>query len=301
MTAILLLLLLQEWRAEEVGDGVVWKYRHRDKQSVSVLEVDLRKAKLRVVDATGKERTSALAAKTRAVAAVNGGYFNGKGDPVGLLKIDGKILGDANERPAIGVDAKDRVLIRASPGSWKDAVHAMGAGPMLVEEGKVRVGGGFGHEKSRHPRTAAGLAAKSRLILVAVDGRVPEALGMTCEELAKLMIDLGCHTAINLDGGGSTTMWVRGDGVVNNPCDDKKFDPAGERAVANILVLLAKDVIVEKIEKKGTVQIQFDGTYDITVQGTCTLDGKPFKGGKLTLKAGPLEVEGDCEVRLVEN
>lgn len=300
MHLFLFLLFLQEWRSEEVGDGVVWKYRHRDKQSVSVLEVDLKKAKLRVVDATGKERTSALAGKTRAVAAVNGGYFNGKGDPVGLLKIDGKILGEPNERPAIGVDAKDRVLIRSSPGEWKDAVHAMGAGPMLVEEGKVKVGGGFGHEKSRHPRTAAGLTSKNLFILVAVDGRVPEALGMTCEELAKLMIDLGCATAINLDGGGSTTMWVRGDGVVNNPCDDKKFDPAGERAVANILVLLAKDVIVEKIEKKGTVEIQFDGTYDVTVKGRCRIGGKDFKGGKLELKAGPLEIEGDCEVRFVE-
>ncbi|MCR5710669.1 MAG: phosphodiester glycosidase family protein, partial [Bacteroidales bacterium] len=47
---------------------------------------------------------------------------------------------------------------------------------------------------------------------------------------------LGCRDAINLDGGGSTTMVVSGR-IVNHPCDNRKFDPAGERSVANAICI----------------------------------------------------------------
>jgi hypothetical protein len=263
--ANLLLLLLAlpvvgdaPWRAEEVGDGVVWKSKRFEDlfgapQSVNLLEVDLGRgqARIRFAAAQGKETTSALAARTRAIAAVNGGYFDVKtGAPLGLLKIEGALLSStlAEREATIGVLGNEEVRIRPSPrGDWKEAAHALSAGPILVEEGRVRVGGGFGHEKVRHPRTAVGLAKGYRLLLVAVDGRAPEAAGMTLEELARFLVDLGCVTALNLDGGGSTTMWVRGepfDGVVNFPCDDRRFDHLGERAVANALLVLAHDVVV---------------------------------------------------------
>ena len=66
-----------------------------------------------------------------------------------------------------------------------------------------------------------------------------EARGMSLSELTDLMLSLHCKEAVNLDGGGSTTMWISGkpfDGVVNIPCDNKKFDHTGERAVSNILI-----------------------------------------------------------------
>jgi exopolysaccharide biosynthesis protein len=54
---------------------------------------------------------------------------------------------------------------------------------------------------------------------------------------------LGCKDAINLDGGGSTTMYIKGqpfDGVVNYPCDNKQFDHYGERSVSNVVMILKK-------------------------------------------------------------
>jgi exopolysaccharide biosynthesis protein len=63
---------------------------------------------------------------------------------------------------------------------------------------------------------------------------------MTLNELADLMLVLHCKDAVNLDGGGSTTMCISGkpfNGIVNMPCDNKKFDHEGERAVSDIIII----------------------------------------------------------------
>lgn len=82
--------------------------------------------------------------------------------------------------------------------------------------------------RARHPRTAMGISQDRRtFILVAVDGRSTTSAGMYGTELAELMSELGAWQAFNLDGGGSTEMWIKGEGTVNAPSDGTS------RAVAN--------------------------------------------------------------------
>jgi len=115
--------------------------------------------------------------------------------------------------------------------------QALGGGPRLVRDGGVsveaeaeRISPAFVND--RHPRTALGYNDQY-LYWVTVDGRQPGySEGMTLPELAQLMVDLGCQQALNLDGGGSTTMWIRGE-VVNRPSDGR------ERAVAESLLLFS--------------------------------------------------------------
>jgi exopolysaccharide biosynthesis protein len=84
----------------------------------------------------------------------------------------------------------------------------------------------------RHPRTLIGVDRRGFIWLVAVDGRQPGySLGMTFAELMTLANRLELRDALNLDGGGSTTMWVKGV-VVNKPSD-----PAGARAVSDALIV----------------------------------------------------------------
>lgn len=101
--------------------------------------------------------------------------------------------------------------------------------PELVVEGKVA--SSFPDRADcadRNPRTAMGLSEdRSTFFLVTVDGRSTSSVGMTCAELAELMHGLGAYTAFNLDGGGSTQMYVEGRGTIN------QFSDASERAVAN--------------------------------------------------------------------
>jgi hypothetical protein len=96
-----------------------------------------------------------------------------------------------------------------------------------------------GFIRAKHPRTAIGWA-KGKLVLVVVDGRSKESLGIDLPALADLMVSLGCTEAMNLDGGGSTTMWVSGAGVVNTPSDrDKEGNPV-ERPRGSAVVILIR-------------------------------------------------------------
>jgi hypothetical protein len=85
----------------------------------------------------------------------------------------------------------------------------------------------------RAPRTAVGVTATGRVILLVVDGRTSVSVGLTLYQLGKEMQSLGAVDAANLDGGGSATMWIKGLGVVNHPTDS-----TGERPVSNAIVIL---------------------------------------------------------------
>lgn len=104
---------------------------------------------------------------------------------------------DDKTRPGIGVFPADGTVVReACNAFWID----------LVESGRIlpQPGG------DRHPRTALGIDATGRwLLLVVVDGRQPDvSIGMTAEELAQVMLRQGCSRAFNLDGGGSSVMMI---------------------------------------------------------------------------------------------
>ncbi len=88
---------------------------------------------------------------------------------------------------------------------------------------------------ARHPRSGVGFSKDSSVVyFVTVDGRQETSVGMSLAEFADLMLELGCYQGLNLDGGGSTTMVVEGS-VVSLPSD-----PAGERPVANILMVVSR-------------------------------------------------------------
>jgi hypothetical protein len=106
--------------------------------------------------------------------------------------------------------------------------------------------------RNRHPRTGVCVAPGRTIDLMVVDGRTPEAAGLSLPELAAVMRALGCTTAMNLDGGGSSTMWIRGKrpmGVVSHPSDDRRFDVFGERAVGTAVIVIAPDVIVSGLDE----------------------------------------------------
>ncbi|MHC4326301.1 MAG: phosphodiester glycosidase family protein [Planctomycetota bacterium] len=107
---------------------------------------------------------------------------------------------------------------------------AIGGGPVLIRNAKAQKFSGY---QPRHPRTAIGFNDMYFFLLV-VDGRQKDlSIGMTLEELADFMLNLGCTEAMNLDGGGSSTFWLDGK-IMNSPSDGR------ERHIANGLILLQK-------------------------------------------------------------
>ena len=103
--------------------------------------------------------------------------------------------------------------------NWDNVKHIISGGPYLVKNGEVFVDmteqklGAIG---GKNPRTAIGYTQDGNFIMVAVDGREGASVGLTLKELAWFMKSIGCINAMNLDGGGSTVMYVKGR-VVNMP------------------------------------------------------------------------------------
>lgn len=96
---------------------------------------------------------------------------------------------------------------------WKDINHIISGGPYLLKNGNIFIdvtGEKLNAITGRNPRTAIGYTKDNVLIMVTVDGRKEGSSGVTLNELANIMKDLGCYEAINLDGGSSTVMYVDG-------------------------------------------------------------------------------------------
>ena len=147
----------------------------------------------------------------------------------------------ARRLPALEIGARLEIVTESSP-AVSNPKTAIGGGPMLVHEGQVQEinPSNFSSYEDRsmvqrHPRAAIGWNAKC-YFLVEVDGRQWDlSIGMTLEELAAFMAQLGCQEAMNFDGGGSAMLWYRGR-IQNSPCDGR------ERAVANSIVVTQKSV-----------------------------------------------------------
>ena len=111
-----------------------------------------------------------------------------------------------------------KLNIKMNP-DWKDVNHIISGGPYLIKGGEIYVDMSAQKLASiggRNPRTAIGYTKDNHLILLTADGREGSSIGLTLMELASLMKELGCVNAMNLDGGGSTVMYVKGK-VVNRP------------------------------------------------------------------------------------
>ncbi len=135
--------------------------------------------------------------------------------------------GVAAGAPQVERGALLRVAVASEP-DLSGVELALGGGQALVREGEVET---FTGELPRHPRTAFGWNA-THYFLIVVDGRRPGwSVGMTVAELAELARRVGCTEALNMDGGGSSTLWLR-DAVVNLPSDGQP------RAVGNALVVV---------------------------------------------------------------
>ena len=212
--------------------------------------------------AIGREKTSTLLRRLDDTVEVIGGVnadffmFDPAGVPTNLHVARGMTLQMPNGRPAIAFDSSGAPHISAfeshqhldlPDGRYNESLRpfhpmeAVGGRPVLVRAGAIRPGvdSGGAFATSRHPRTAVGIARDGkRVMLVTVDGRQkPYSDGMTLREIAELMLVLGARDALNLDGGGSTTMVVANaagvPSVVNRPSD-----AGGERPVGNALAIV---------------------------------------------------------------
>ena len=138
---------------------------------------------------------------------------------------------------------KYKNILAAGPLLLKNGVRQMA--PTFPENtGKATKGNAHSSDVpqgffKRHPRAFIGITPDNQIMMVVVDGRFKKhSVGMSIDELSYLAKQLGMRDALNLDGGGSSTLWNNKTGIVNHPYDNKKFDHEGEREVSNAILVI---------------------------------------------------------------
>lgn len=264
-----------------LAPGVTWQTATHASPawSIQIFEVDMGNPNVELVPVfksagnvagSPNERTSSMAARTDAIAAVNAGYY----DTSNLMTnsytmIDGQFIGGSstlmrpeNGRSVLGFSADHQSIpkrtklsssfVPADSTHWDkitDAIagrgHFVAANGVLVTQDNE--GTTSSHNAERHPRTVIGYSMNPyRAWLVTVDGRQTGfSVGMTYLELGRLMADLGVEQSISLDGGGSTTAWVKGVGVVNS------VSGSSERSVVSAWAVTSSNTLDNTLEEVG--------------------------------------------------
>ena len=249
------------WKIENPQKGIVYKYAsipqlYQGPQSISLIEIDpVAGLKVGVAVSDKMKETSKIASECNAIAAINGSYFDMKrGNSVCFLKVGNQVVDTTTlseyKLRVTGAMHVHKGKIKLIP--WSKQIEkeyegetgiVLASGPLMLKDGQICDWNSCGTNfiRTKHPRSAVATTKEGKILLITVDGRFPEqAEGVNIPELAHLIRILGGEDALNLDGGGSTTLWLSGasdDGVVNYPCDNGRFDHAGERKVPNILYI----------------------------------------------------------------
>lgn len=233
------------WQA--VAPGVAYRaWSPWPGSEVQALRVDLAQVRLELSPpAEAGQPVDAMPSGRGAIASVNASFFDREFRPRGLTVSAGQAW---TELRVPGRPAADPVLAcerhcaihfdppPAAPAGWQLAVSGT---PWLVRDGQARTPDDDATCAAlcarTHPRTAVGLDASGRhLLLLLAAGRRGEVAGLTLTDTARLMRELGAAQAFNLDGGGSSTLVIRGESRLPRP-----FNEPALRPVANALHLFS--------------------------------------------------------------
>lgn len=260
-----LTLAQAHWQIDSLS-GLILKTVHFSQQEyfhsnqfICILEIDPKAdIKLQYAYEPKRTKTSVMAKKRNAIAAVNGSFFDMENhNPICHLRIDSVDIGEntpgkdtVNRKyyqygTLVFNDNDVRIVQTDSARQWERSLpdkNIMTAGPLLIYQGNdLPMRNDLSFVKDRHNRTAIGIRSDGTILLLVVDGRTKSSAGMSLDELIATLRWLGCTDALNLDGGGSSTLYLKdypNGGIINHPTDNGLFDHKGERAVSNSILVV---------------------------------------------------------------
>ena len=157
------------------------------------------------------------------VMATNGDYFNmGTGEPTGYLIMEGNVIKTSYE-PYFAILTDGTAVIRDAGTPTDDVMEAVSGPLYLLRNGEIQVAS----DGSMNPRNSVGIRADGSVVFFMAEGRLaPRSIGMDCYEVAAILKDAGCVTALYLDGGGSATFAAREEGgelkMLSKPSDGQE-------------------------------------------------------------------------------
>jgi hypothetical protein len=242
------------------------------KQNINVLELDLNNPDYEIEILYGTDSLSSAAIRAGAIAGINGTYEL----DASFIKINGQVRSSVTLAPGHLRYWKHEGALSYNNNSTAGIAYGTNAGylasssgniisgaPMLISEkkpvGETFIGDVTGlnlnaldyedyrrHQGVRHPRTAVAITDDNKLLLVTVDGRWDASAGMTAKEMTQFFKRyFDPKDALNIDGGGSTSMYIKDSqasrtGIVNYPTDDGVYDHYGQRRVSSFIVIKKK-------------------------------------------------------------
>ena len=266
------------WTVRQLdGDKLVWYSFRGEKfgaqQFVNVLSLDLncKDYELDFAVLNRGDSLSSVATKRDAVVAINGTY---EWD-ASFVKAGGKVFSEITlpsdhlrywkHEGAVAYDGKKVKIGYGNKASYlkNPMPDIFSSSPMLIDNYKP-VGAKFigdisnidirklpsedyrRHQGVRHPRTVVAITRSNRLLLITIDGRTKNSAGMSAKETTEFLIEyFNPRHALNMDGGGSTTMYIKGSGesltdVITYPTDNKRYDHYGQRRVSTHILVKRK-------------------------------------------------------------
>lgn len=218
---------------------------------ISVVKYPMRRWRTSFVHAPRElsSTTDTLALRAGAAFAVNGSYFNmreftpvtffscnheivGRQDPSTIKRSNGVV---AVRGRKISIFPYDSTRVEQVARHYTSAIQC---GPLLMADGVIFPFDTISFNTVNHPRSFIGITPRGECYMVVVDGRLKgNAEGATMWELLAIARWLGCTSALNLDGGGSSSLWTASEGTVNYPCDNHTFDHLGLRRIPNAIIV----------------------------------------------------------------
>jgi hypothetical protein len=213
-------------------NGITYRSMRRFNANCHVLICDMASQRFHVTPFTGMRTVSQAARQLGAKIVINGDGWGINGRfPNSIAASDGRFYQKAqlHYRPWINIGRDNSVSF-----AWRlprNLYNAVSGDRYLIQYGRYNQ---TISNVTKDPRTVIGYTRDRKLVIIVADGRTPQSAGLSFREAADLLLEFGVVTAINLDGGGSTTMWIH-DKIVNIPIDENV--PGKERPVANHLCI----------------------------------------------------------------
>lgn len=244
-----------QWEITIAQNGIIHKraaipHLYKGNQYINLIEIPAKGKHRYDIAVSDMKPISWLAKENQAKAAINGSFYNmQEGNSVCFLKVGKEVVDTTLTREfqlrVTGAVHTHKKKLKVMPWSKeiekkyrKEKGTVLASGPLLLKDGNVcsweMCSSSF--VMTKHPRSAVFTTKDKRTVFITVDGRSKgNAIGVSIPELTHLVRILGGEDALNLDGGGSTTLWMEEAGVLNCPSDNGKFDHEGERKIPNII------------------------------------------------------------------
>jgi hypothetical protein len=214
----------------EIFSGITYQKTRRYNANCHILVIDTTGKRFHVTPYTGLKAVSQVGRELGAPIVINGdGWGIQQRFPNSIAASDGDFYmrSQMGYRPWINISQDNKVSF-----AWRNPdnlYNAVSGDRYLIQNGKYNEAI---TNVTKDPRTVIGLSRQGKLILIVADGRTSQSAGLSFREASNILLELDIVTAINLDGGGSSAMWVK-DQIVNIPIDENI--PGKERLVANHL------------------------------------------------------------------